>query len=162
MAKKAGVDILDGYLIGDERAAWTGTVSSTACTFTSSEGGIHYDKCDGNGDFNVNDESLMMQTFSSDVWHVLQSLPPHPRIYTKLMELGGAVMQSNSAIDRDGTLSPTPASFRALFDTTQPFRLLYTLQIVDSLLTCESMHTQNLSSVNSFVRNNWSNTFVAL
>ena len=140
------LDILDGYLIGDERAAWTGTVSSTACTFTSSEGGIHYDKCDGNGDFNVNDESLMMQTFSSDVWHVLQSLPPHPRIYTKLMELGGAVMQSNSAIDRDGTLSPTPASFRALFDTTQPFRLLYTLQIVDSLLTCESMHTQNLSS----------------
>jgi len=102
----------------------------------------------------------MLQSFSSDVWHVLQSLPPHARILTKLRELdrprGAADPDSpdpQGYVRADSTTSlylwcpdadllSTLIRFRGLFDPSCPYRLLYTLQILDSLLACEVRGTR--------------------
>lgn len=81
-------------------------------------------------------DKALMQRFASDVWHVLQSHPPHKKILSGLESLGSP----------DGR-----GKIRLLFDLNSPYRLLYTLQILDSWIMCETIRCVDIqnTSVNS-------------
>ena len=61
---------------------------------------------------------------SSAVWEVIQSLPTHPEI----------LKQVRSIPSETDTKNRYSFSFRKLLDTGSPYRLLYTLQIIDSIV----------------------------
>jgi hypothetical protein len=73
-----------------------------------------------------------MQRFASDVWHVLQSHPPHKQIVLGLERLGS----------QDGR-----EHVRSMLDLNNPYRLLYTTQILDSMLTYDKIRTARFKDI---------------
>jgi hypothetical protein len=64
---------------------------------------------------------------ATDIWEIIQSLPPHALLLQDIQAL------SSSSID-EVSMNESETYFQLMFNINQPHKLLYTLQIVDNII----------------------------